>query len=35
MNLTLIEKLLGALLVVTAVATIIIPFVPNFFLHLI
>lgn len=35
MNLTLIEKLLGTLLVITAVATIVIPFVPNFFLHLI
>lgn len=35
MKLTGIEKLLGALLVITAIATIIIPFVPNFFLHLV
>ncbi len=35
MKLTLIEKLLGGLIVLTIVMTIIIPFIPNFFLHLV
>lgn len=35
MKLTPIEKLLGALLIITIVMTIVIPFVPNLFLHLV
>lgn len=34
-RLTPIEKLLGALIVITIVMTIVIPFVPNLFLHLV
>lgn len=35
MKLTPIEMLLGALLVITIITTIVIPFIPNFFLHLV
>lgn len=35
MKFTPIEKLLGALLIITIVVTIVIPFIPNFFLHLV
>lgn len=35
MNLNLIEKLLGAFIILTIIMTIVIPFVPNFFLHLV
>lgn len=35
MKLTLIEKILGTLIVITIITTIIIPFIPNFFLHLV
>ncbi|GEM_PF-2143430 len=35
MKLTLIEKLLGTLIVITIITTIVIPFIPNFFLHLV
>lgn len=35
MNFTLIEKLLGTLLILTIIMTIVIPFIPNFFLHLV
>lgn len=34
-KLTLLEKILAATILVTIVATIIIPFVPNLFLHLV
>lgn len=35
MELTFIEKLLGGLIIITIIMTIIIPFVPNLFLHLV